>query len=68
MRRPRFEIYPERNSEPTRYRWRLLAANNRVIADGGEAYSSVKSCRRGLITAMNTGDYAIVVNRVKVSK
>lgn len=35
MKRPRFTVYQARDG----YRWRLLAANNRLIAESGEAYT-----------------------------
>lgn len=34
VRKSRFEIYAASDG----YRWRLRAANNNIIADGGEAY------------------------------
>ena len=40
-----FEIY----QAPDGWRWRLRAANGRIIADGGEAYSS----RAGAVRAVN---------------
>lgn len=49
--RRRFEIYPEfsqtlvHRGTKQRYRWRLKAANNRIVADGGEAYDSIRNCR-----------------------
>lgn len=35
-----FEIY----KSGTQYRWRLKAANNRIIADSGESYWNKQDC------------------------
>ena len=35
MKRPVLDIYKSKDG----YRWRLIAANNRIICDGGEAYT-----------------------------
>jgi len=40
---PRFEIYRDRRKE---WRWRLKAANGRIIADSGEGYSRREHARR----------------------
>lgn len=37
MRRPYFQVYADRKGE---HRWRLRAANHRIIAESGEGYSS----------------------------
>ena len=43
------------------YRWRLLAANNRIIADSGEGYANKQDCLHGISlvksssTAITTG-------------
>lgn len=44
MKRPRFVIYPAADG----YRWRLLAANNRLIAEGGEAYGRKRDAERAV--------------------
>lgn len=54
--RRRFEIYPvfshwELIEEPNigqLWRWRLLAANNRVMADSGHDFDSVRSARKSI--------------------
>jgi uncharacterized protein YegP (UPF0339 family) len=54
--RRRFEIYPvfahweliENPNHKQRWRWRLLAANNRVIADSGYNYESVLATRKAI--------------------
>ncbi len=30
------------------YRWRLFAANNRILADSGEGYRSQSDCEHGI--------------------
>ena len=51
-RRPRFEIFAEKNSEGEikvgkvrRYRWRLIAANDEVVAQS-EAYINKRDCEK----------------------
>ena len=38
----RFEIYKDKGGE---WRWRLMAANNRIIADSGEGYTHKQHCQ-----------------------
>lgn len=46
----KFQIYHE--GEPwdgtKGYRWRLRAANGKIVADSGEAYSSEGNCRKAV--------------------
>ena len=37
-----FLVYKDKLGE---YRWRLVSANSRVVADSGEGYSSPSKCR-----------------------
>lgn len=52
----KFEIYQDRALE---YRWRLKAANGRIVADGGEGYSTKSNAKqaaeraRGSIASTN---------------
>lgn len=39
-----FQPYEARDG----FRWRLVAANNRIVADSAEAYSSLKNCERAI--------------------
>lgn len=59
-----FEVYPELLSARRHWRWRLKAINGRIIADGGEAYSSqgnaTKACRR-LMILLGTDGYALPI-------
>lgn len=48
----RFEIYSG-IFHPLRWYWQLRAANNRIIADGAESYSSKASCRKAINRLQN---------------
>lgn len=61
-RQPRFEVYPETHHPLSRFRWRLLAGNNRIIADGGEPYSTRSKARQGAIRVVNLGETARFVD------
>jgi uncharacterized protein YegP (UPF0339 family) len=39
-----YHIYPSSGQ----WRWRLLAANNKTIADSGEAYHNKADCQAGI--------------------
>jgi uncharacterized protein YegP (UPF0339 family) len=41
----KFHIYQDANNE---YRWRLKAANGKIIADSGEGYTTKQSCKDGI--------------------
>lgn len=45
----RFEIYRDNRAN---YRWRLKAANGRVIATSGEGYKAKAACREGVDLVM----------------
>lgn len=45
MKTPRFKCYRD---EAGMWRWRLLAANNRILADSGEGYSRQRDARRAI--------------------
>lgn len=47
-RHPRFKIYRDRAGQ---WRWTLLTANNRTIADSSEGYWDLSGARRALKTA-----------------
>lgn len=44
MKRPRFTVYQSRDG----YRWRLIASNNRLIAESGEAYTRERDAWRAI--------------------
>ena len=45
-RRPRFEIYADAAGE---WRWRLVAANNRIIADSAEGYKNKRNADEAVL-------------------
>lgn len=56
MKRARFKVYEARDG----FRWRLLAANNRLIAESGEAYTRQSDAWRAVdrtIEAVGWGSY-----------
>lgn len=52
-------IYIDRSGQ---WRWRLRAANNRIIADSGEAYNKKADCLHGI--ELVKGSYAAPVHEV----
>ena len=40
-----FHIYLDKNNE---WRWRLKAANGKILADSGEGYNSKQACKDGI--------------------
>lgn len=50
MRQPRFQVYEAKDG----YRWRLLAANGRTIADSAEAYTRKPDAERAVKVAIQT--------------
>lgn len=44
MKAPRFQVYPAKDG----FRWRLRAANGRIIAESGEAYTRKRDCIRAV--------------------
>lgn len=40
-----FELYRDKGKE---YRWRLKAANGRIMADSGEGYTNKADCSAGI--------------------
>jgi len=47
----RFHVYKDRAGE---WRWRLLAGNNRIIADSGEGYNNKQDCLHAIGLVMGT--------------
>lgn len=41
----RYKVYKDNKGE---WRWRLLATNNRVLADSGEGYKNKQDCLQGI--------------------
>ena len=53
----KFVVYKDHHSE---YRWRLLADNNKTIADSGEGYGNKQDCSRGISRVKSQAPYAPV--------
>ncbi len=47
----RFETYVDSAGQ---HRWRLLAKNQKVIADSSEGYDNLSDCLHGIILVMGT--------------
>jgi len=47
----KFHIYKDAKKE---WRWRLKAANGKIIADSGEGYTSKQGCRNALALIKGT--------------
>lgn len=54
-RRGRFVVYQDKAGQ---WRWRLLAANNRIVADSGESYTRMRDCERAVAGAMRATEQA----------
>lgn len=50
-KQPKFHIYEDDGGE---WRWRLKAANGRIISDSAEGYTSKAGARRAVDTVVNT--------------
>lgn len=50
MKTPHFEVYPDKGGQ---YRWRLKAANGRIVATG-EAHTRKADAERATRTVMST--------------
>lgn len=51
VRGARFEVYEDKAGE---WRWRLVAANNNIIADSGEGYTTKQGAQRGIASVKGT--------------
>lgn len=49
MNRPRFVVYRDTAGD---WRWRLVAANGRTVADSGEGYASRRGARQAITTVV----------------
>lgn len=59
----KFYIYQDVNNE---YRWRLLTANNRVIADSGEGYKNQADVLASIELLMDTDRSTVIVDKQNV--
>ena len=53
---PSFLIYEDAKKE---FRWRLLAANTKTIADSGEGYKNLADCEHAIGLVQQSGSYEI---------
>ena len=56
----RFEVYKDSRG---RFRWQLLAANNKVIATSGQGYVAKADCKAGIELVQREAAAAIVQDR-----
>lgn len=56
MKRARFDVYQDTAGQ---WRWRLLAANGRVVADSGESYTRLRDAERAVIAALKATASAV---------
>lgn len=54
---PAFEVFIDEAGE---WRWRLVAANGRIIADSGEGYQSKQGVERGIQSVKTTAPDAAI--------
>lgn len=68
--RPRFEIYQDKSGSPRRWaaivgkqawRWRLVGANGKILADSGEAYTRKADVKRALGIVLEAVDLARII-------
>jgi uncharacterized protein len=52
----RFHVYQDTRKE---WRWRLLAANNRTIADSGEGYHNKQDCLHAIRLITGTANIPV---------
>jgi uncharacterized protein YegP (UPF0339 family) len=57
----RVEVYKDEAGE---YRWKRIAPNNRIVADGGEGYTHLHDC----MTSAERQGLAIVINAIVVKE
>jgi len=55
----RFEIYRDSKNN---FRWKLKAANGRVVATSGEGYTSKAACRNGIDVVMQGAATATITD------
>jgi uncharacterized protein len=55
----KFHIYKDMLGQ---FRWRLVAANNRTIADSGESYFNKTDCESGIALVRSTSALTPVVD------
>jgi uncharacterized protein YegP (UPF0339 family) len=53
----KFELYKDSKGE---FRWRLIASNGQMIANGGEGYKSKESCKAGIESVKQNAPSAVI--------
>ena len=53
----KFHIYKDHKGE---WRWRLKAANGKIVADSSEGYSSKQACQHGVDLVKGTTNIPVV--------
>ena len=54
---PHAEVYRDTSG---RYRWRVVAANGKTLADSGQSYSRKQTCVDGLQAVTGSAEYVEV--------
>lgn len=60
---PKIKIYRDHDGF---YRWRLLGANGKILADGGEGYVSKYSCEKAVDRFVQSAQDADIVETAEV--
>ena len=58
MKVPQFDLYQD---EAGKYRWRLYAKNNKIIADSAESYNRRYDAKKAALLVMNLAPQADIV-------
>jgi uncharacterized protein len=58
----KFELYTDAKGE---FRWRLIASNGQMIANGGEGYKSKVSAKAGIESVKKNAPTAEIVEKEK---
>lgn len=53
----KFHVYKDRRNE---YRWRLIAANGKILADSAEGYTTKQSCKDGIELVKGTTNTPVI--------
>ena len=53
----KFHVYKDRRNE---YRWRLIAANGKILADSAEGYTTKQSCKDGIELVKGTTNAPLI--------
>ena len=57
----KFEVYQDAKGE---YRWKLVAANGRTIADSGEGYTEKATCKAGIELVKRAADARVTEKKI----